>query len=108
MQGDEFMRKTFAAAGGAIALTALLAGCSAGSVSADEAATLAEDQLEEQVGQRPDITCPEDLPAEVDASIECELTAEDMDETYPVTLTVTDVDGSNVGFDIQVAEEPMG
>ena len=77
-------------------------------MSADEAATLAEDQLEEQVGQRPDITCPEDLPAEVDASIECELTAEDMDETYPVTLTVTDVDGSNVGFDIQVAEEPMG
>lgn len=101
------MRKTLAAAGGALALTALLAGCSAGSVSADEAATLAEDQLEEQVGQRPDVTCPEDLPAEVDATIECELTAEDMDETYGVTLTVTSVEDNTVNFDIQVAEEPM-
>lgn len=101
------MRKTLAAAGGAIALTALLAGCSAGSVSADEAATLAEDQLEEQVGQRPDITCPEDLPAEEGASIECELSDDSMEETYGVTLTVTSVDGNNVNFDIKVAEEPM-
>lgn len=101
------MRKTLAAAGGAVALTALLAGCSAGSVSAEDAAELAEDQLEQQVGDRPDITCPEDLPAEVDATIECELTAEGLDGTYGVTLTVTSVEDSTVNFDIQVAEEPM-
>lgn len=102
------MRKTLTA-GGAVALIALLAACSGmNAVSADDVEEQAENQLEEQVGQRPDITCPEDLPAEVDATIECELTAEGMEETYAVTMTVTDVaDDGNVGFDIKVADEPM-
>src|SRR5699024_9863480 len=69
----------------------------------------AENQLEEQIGQRPDITCEEDLPAEVDASIRCELTAGEADVVYGVTVTATDVsDGGMVNFQLKVDEEPMG
>lgn len=101
------MRKTLAA-GGSLAMIALLAACSGGGVPADDAAEQTEIQLEEQVGERPEVTCSEDLPAEEGATIECELTAESIpDDTYAVTLTVTSVDGSDVAFDIQVADEPM-
>jgi len=101
------MRKTLAAAGSLAAL-ALLAACSGqAAVPAADVEEQTENELEAQVGQRPDISCPEDLPAEVGATIECELTAEDMAEVYGVTVTVTDVaDDGNVGFDIAVDEEP--
>ncbi|WP_277050753.1 DUF4333 domain-containing protein [Ruania albidiflava] len=101
------MRKTLTAAG-SLAGLALLAACSGlAAVPAADVEEQAENQLEEQVGQRPDITCPEDLPAEVGATIECELTADGMAETFGVTMTVTDVaDDGNVGFDIEVDEEP--
>src|SRR5690625_3459241 len=91
------MRKTLTAAGSLAAL-ALLAACSGqAAVPAADVEEQAENQLEEQVGQRPDISCPEDLPAEVGATIECELTAEGMAEAYGVTMTVTDVaDDGNV------------
>jgi len=103
------MRKSLTAAAGAAALTLLLAGCGAGAVSAADVEEQAENQLEEQIGQRPDITCEEDLPAEVDASIRCELTAGEADVAYGVTVTATDVsDGGMVNFQIKVDEEPMG
>ena len=52
----------------AVPLLALgLAACGSGTLSADKVAKGAEDALEKQVGVRPDITCPEDLKAEVDA-----------------------------------------
>lgn len=102
------MHKTLTVTGSLAAL-ALLAACSgSAAVSAADVEEQAEIQLEQQVGQRPDITCAEDLPAEVGASIECELTADGLPDTYGVTMTVTDVaDDGNVGFDIKVDEEPM-
>ncbi|WP_017595962.1 DUF4333 domain-containing protein [Nocardiopsis potens] len=83
------------------------AGGGAGAVPADEVAQQAATVLEEQVGQAPDdLTCPEDLPAEVGASIRCELTAGG--DTLGVTVTATSVDGGDVGFDVKVDEQPAG
>ncbi len=84
--------------------TPALAGCSA-SVPADEIAQQISDEVARQVEQTPDdVTCPEDLPAEVDAEMTCELT--DGDNVYDVAVTVTSVDGSDVLFDLVVADEP--
>ncbi|MBR8741006.1 DUF4333 domain-containing protein [Nocardiopsis sp. MG754419] len=96
-------------------LTVLLAtGCSFSAsiggdsaVGADDVAEQATAVLTEQVGQAPDdLTCPEDLPAEVGASIRCELTAGG--ETLGVTVTTTSVEGSDVNFDVVVDDEPTG
>lgn len=94
------------------ALPLLLAGCSfsfggPGAVPADDVAEQSSEMLGEQVGQAPDdFTCADDLPAEVDAEIRCELV--DGYETYGVTITTTSVDGDNVEWDILVDETPVG
>ena len=90
----------------------LLIGLSAcggsGTISAKEVATKAEDALEKQVGVRPDVTCPEDLKAEVGATTRCTLTAGDDPTKYGVSIKVSKVDGDNAKFDIQVDEQPQG
>ena len=86
----------------------VLAGCGAGSVASGDVATAAEDSLEEQVGQRPDVSCPEDLEAEVGATTRCTLTADGLDGEYGVTVTVTEVDGDRASFDVEVDQEPQG
>ena len=58
-------------------------------LTAAEVATAAEDALEEQVGTRPDITCPEGLPKEEGASTRCTLTGGEDSVEYGVTVTVT-------------------
>ncbi|WP_134765598.1 DUF4333 domain-containing protein [Nocardioides sp. 1609] len=97
---------------GAAAL--VLAGCSgevsvgSGTPSVDQADVEAKisEELEAQVGQAPDaVDCPGDLKGEVDETMECVLTA-GADEVG-VTVTVTEVDGTDVGFDIQVDDEVM-
>jgi hypothetical protein len=85
-----------------------LAGCGAGSLAAEDVATGAEDALEQQVGERPDISCPEDLPAEVGAETRCTLTAGGDPTEYGVTVTVTSVEGDTANFDVQVDEQPQG
>ncbi len=62
----------------------------------------------EQTGSdvRPDISCPEDLPAEEGATMTCTLTADGLEGEYDVEITVTGVDGSDTLFDIQVADQP--
>lgn len=76
-------------------------------VAGDEVARQASTVLEQQVGYAPDdITCPEDLPAEVGASIRCELSTDG--QTYGVTVTTTSVEGTDVEFDIQVDDTPTG
>jgi hypothetical protein len=94
-----------------LAVPALLLGlsaCGAGSLSADEVATGAEDALEEEVGIRPDITCPDELEAEVGAEMRCTLTAEGVEGEYGVTVTITEVQDDTANFDVQVDEEPQG
>jgi hypothetical protein len=79
-----------------------------GTLPSDDVATQAENALEEQVGARPDIVCPEDLDAEVGAETRCTLTAGDDPTEYGVTVTVTAVDGGQAQFDVEVDGQPQG
>lgn len=89
----------FAAALFATALT--LTGCS-GTVGAADVEDQISAQLEAELGQAPDsVDCPEDLPAEEDATMDCELTV--AGETLDVTVTVTSIVDNTVNFDIKVA-----
>ena len=89
-------------------LLAGLAACGPGTLAADEVATKAEDALEQQVGTRPNISCPHDLDAKVGAKTQCTLTAPGESTKYGVTVTVTQVDGNNAKFDIKVDQQPQG
>ncbi|MFI6575943.1 DUF4333 domain-containing protein [Nocardiopsis sp. NPDC050513] len=74
-------------------------------VDADQVAERSSEMLAEEIGQTPDdLTCSEDLPAEVGAEIRCELTHGG--ETLGVTVTTTSVDGDDVQWDVQVDEAP--
>ena len=96
---------------GAVAML-LATGCSfdfsiggPATVDSQDVAEQAALELEQQVGRAPDdLTCSEDLPAEVDASVRCELTADG--QTYGVSVTTTSVEGSDVEFDVLVDEQP--
>jgi hypothetical protein len=97
------MRRT-ALATLALAAAALVGGCSSTTVSASDVEDQISSRLESQVGQAPDkVDCPDDLEGKVDATMTCVLTAGS--DTLDVTVTVTEVDGSNVKFDIQVADQ---
>ena len=71
-------------------------------LTADTVAESAEDALEEQVGARPDIACPEDVEAEVGARTGARSPAGDDPTEYGVTVTVTSVEGDNANFDVEV------
>jgi len=80
----------------------LLAGCTTRVyVSADEVAAQAADALAPQLGFTPDIACPDDLDAEVGATMTCTL-ADETGAEYDTVVTVTGVDGADVSFDIDV------
>ena len=91
-----------------IAGLAAVAACSFGSVTVDKDKVSEEvsKQLEGEVGRAPEtVTCPGDLKGEVGVTMRCKL--EDAGETYGVEVKVTEVDGSNVKFDIKVDDEPQ-
>jgi len=95
-----------AVACGGAALLAI--GCSSGPpiVDKDQLAQEVSDQLQAKVGRAPDsVTCAEDLRGEVGVKHRCEL--QDGPETYGVTVTVTEVDGADVKFDIKVDNKPQ-
>jgi hypothetical protein len=90
-------------AGAALTLTA----CGAGTLSAEQVATTAEDALEKEVGSRPDIDCPDELAKEEGASTRCTLTAGDDPTEYGVTVTVTSTD-DDTRLGVTVDDEPLG
>jgi len=83
-----------------------LAGCgSTPTLSGTDAAQQISDQLDATVGQRPDaVECPEDIPAEIGATMRCELT--DGESVYGVTIRITEVTDGVATFDIEVDQEP--
>jgi hypothetical protein len=85
----------------------LAAACGTPTVTKDDVAKAAEDSLEQQVGQRPDVSCPKDLEAKVGATTRCTLTADGLDGTYGVTVKVTKVEDDKASFDVQVDAEPQ-
>lgn len=62
------------------------------------------DSLEKEVGRKPErIECPSGLKAEEGAKIECKL--HDSGETYSVDVTADSVDGDNVHYNVEVADQ---
>ena len=97
------MRRTLVAL--AVPLLALSA-CGTSSVSSSDLEKQVDSQLTKVVGQKPDdVTCPDDLKAEVGATTRCTLTADGT--KYGVTVRATKVDGSQVNFSIKVDDKPM-
>jgi hypothetical protein len=90
------------------AVGALVVGLSAcgGALPAEDVADAVADVFESDLGFRPDLTCPDDLAAEVGATVRC--TAGVDGETYGATVAVTSVDGDGTAFEVQVDGEPQG
>lgn len=94
------MRTHLAALLGIAALT--LTGCSSSLAQTD-----VEDEITSQFSAEvPDgeASCPGDLEATEDASMECTLTDAEGTE-YPVEVTVTSVDGDTINFDMEILPE---
>jgi hypothetical protein len=97
-----------------LAVALALVGCTVNvgtpSLSSTEVEEQATAALAESQGipleQMPPLECPGDLPAEIGASIVCVLGDATQGNTYDVTITVETVDGTDVGFDISVADMP--
>lgn len=88
---------------------ASLAACSFGTptVPADDVAELAEDALEEQVGQRPEIDCgSEDIEVVDGDEVTCTLTDPATGSEFDAVVTFSGVDGTDYKIDVQVADTP--
>ncbi|WP_148058903.1 DUF4333 domain-containing protein [Bogoriella caseilytica] len=90
-----------------VAAGLLLAGCGGAVVEQGEVEAQVADQLEQMVGQRPNVDCPGDLEAEVGATMDCVLSEDGHPDEYLVSLTVTSVEDGVASWDFQVADEPM-
>ena len=93
-----------------IAVPALLLGLAACGADVLGTSTVEEgvaDALEEQVGVRPEVTCTDDLEAEVGASTRCTVGAPGDPTRYGVTVTVRSMEGERASFDVQVDDRPV-
>ncbi|WP_034987164.1 DUF4333 domain-containing protein [Corynebacterium jeikeium] len=91
---------------GALAVTGLSA-CSllGGEVAQEDVEKGISDSLEKEIGRKPErIECPSGLKAEEGAKIECKL--HDSGETYSVDVTADKVDGNDVHYNVEVADQP--
>ena len=83
-----------------------LAACGTGAMTPEQVAEGAAEALEARAGFRPDVSCADELVAEVGAEARCTLVVDDAE--YGVTATVTSVEDDTVNFDVQVDDEPFG
>ena len=90
-----------------LAASGALAGCGVETLTAGEVADDVATLLEEQVGVRPEISCPEELPVEVGATTRCTLTAGEDPTEYGVTVTVEAVDDDEPEYGVEVDREPV-
>ncbi|MFJ4003288.1 DUF4333 domain-containing protein [Streptomyces sp. NPDC090023] len=99
----------------AIAVSALLTGCSASvhaektsdepKISSGKLADTVAERLAAQTGQpKPDVSCPEDLVGKVGTKTRCVLTASDK-STVGITVTVTSVKDSQISFGIKADDK---
>ena len=91
-----------------VALLAVLTACGTDTVPAAAVGDAAESLLEQQVGVRPDVVCPDDLSPEVGAETRCTLTAGGDPTAYGVTVTITAVEGDQPTYRVEVDPEPLG
>ena len=83
-------------------LTVLVVGWlnAADPLPAESVADAVAEAFEAELGFRPDVTCPDDVEAEVGAQARCTAAVEG--ETYGATVTVTAVDDDGAEFDVRV------
>jgi hypothetical protein len=87
----------------AVVIAFMAAGCSGSTMTESEAETQIEAALENDNGLTIDeVDCPDDITAEVDETMTCEVTAEG--ETAKVKMTITSVEGDTAKFDVEVVE----
>ncbi|MGO1318462.1 MAG: DUF4333 domain-containing protein [Cellulomonadaceae bacterium] len=97
----------------AVGVLVLTAGCSASvnfTVSPDSLAEHVATELQAQVGvdAPPTIDCGDESIDVVEGEVVmCELTEDGSPDIYPVTVTITEVEGTNYSFDIKVADAPQ-
>jgi Domain of unknown function (DUF4333) len=60
--------------------------------------------LESRFGVAADVSCPGDLDAEVDATMECTALDPETGEEIALRITVTSVEGDTANFDIEPVE----
>ena len=92
----------------ASALVVGLSACGSGAIDPGEVATKAEDDLDQDIGARPDVSCPESLERQVGAETRCTMTVEGMDGEFGLTVTVASVDGDDYTVEVRVDDEPTG
>jgi hypothetical protein len=85
------------------ALAVGLTGC-ASAIEQGELETQVATAIEKEFGVTPEVSCPGDLEAEVDATTKCTATDPDTDEEIDLQITVTSVDGGTAEFDIRTVE----
>jgi hypothetical protein len=95
----------------ATALVGVVAGCSAGEKVLDKSyvETTTAKQLAAQVHQPvPKVTCPDDMPAKVGATMTCTLVAQGETTKYPVHIKVNSVnaDKGTAQFSAEVGDAP--
>ncbi len=99
-----------------VAATALAAGCKA-SMSVGGENTLDKAEVQEEAAKqiaakakmpKPAVTCPDDLAAEVGATLDCYLVAPGDSTKLPVHIEVTKVgEDGRANFDISVGSTPI-
>src|SRR3954468_16598253 len=90
-----------------VALLAIggLAACGENVISKDEVEKQATTVITQEVGKSPkSIVCPDDLKAEVGATMKCELTAGD-ESKLDVNIKVTSAEDGKARFDVEVGRE---
>lgn len=101
----KFNSKTLAAL--LLTTSALLAGCSDAEVAKADLEQSAMKQLSATVGkQSPPITCPTGLKAKLGTKVVCSMPING--KPYDVTVTVTQVEGTNIKYGVEVADKPHG
>jgi hypothetical protein len=74
-------------------------------IDKNQVASQISDQLAQQFGSKPDsVTCPDNLKGTQGATLRCQLV--DSGQKYGITVTVNDVQGSDVNFGFKVDEKP--
>ena len=80
----------------------------AGPLPAESLADAVADALESRLGFRPEVTCPDDVEAQVGAQGRCTAYAGGDSVGYAATVTVTSVNGDEAEFDVRVERQPRG
>jgi hypothetical protein len=89
-----------------LAVPALVLGLTACSsaIEQEELESQVASAIEAEFGVAPEVSCPGDLEAEVDATTQCTATDPDTDEEIELKITVTSVEDGTAQFDIETVE----